>query len=759
MTEFPVFLLTVALWTYVAGAVGALCFQRAERFANGIGFGLAAAGGICGVVSCAWALAAGAGGASRSFDLLPSLIPFVRLSLHPDALGCFFGMIVSLLAAALSVYSLGYARGYYGRRNVGMLAAWFNLLLLCHHAGLPGGSACSVFLIVWEIMALSAFALVSFEHEHEEARDGAVLFFVMSHIGTAALILGFLLLFQASGSYAFSSFHGLGDKLPAGQRNAVFLLFLFGFGVKAGLVPLHIWLPAAHPVAPSNVSALMSGVLIKTGVYGLARVGFDFLGAPPYWWGVLVLGLGTVSAVLGVLFALMEHDLKRLLAYHSIENVGIILMGLGAALMLQHSGHSVLASLALIAGLYHTLNHACFKALLFLGAGAVLHATGTRNLEDLGGLAKRMRWTGVFFLVGAVAISALPPLNGFVSEWLTYQALLQGYGSTSDLIRLMFPFSGAMLALTGALAAACFVKAFGIAFLGQPRSEHARQAKEAPLPMLLGQGLLTAACVFLGLFPTVFLKLLDPVDAAIDRPPDQRATHRGGRPGALQRAPPTGAPCRPSASCSCCWRSCRCRCSCGPFSRAGARTRVGPTWDCGLRGSDTAHGIHRHRLFEAAAHDFQGAVPPAARGSARIRFLALLRHDAPLRKPRRGGVSDSPLPPTQVGRAACFAAAARVAGRQHPGLSHLHLPDARWRCCSLRYEPRADPLLLQTLGLLLLAPLITGIIKNWKAKLQNRRGPRPWQIYLGPRQVPAQGHGDFRSMPRGSSRLRLTWSF
>ena len=299
--------------------------------------------------------------------------------------------------------------------------------------------------------------------------------------------------------------------MPVGQRNLVFLLFLFGFGVKAGMVPLHIWLPAAHPVAPSNVSAFMSGVLIKTGIYGMTRVFFDFLGTPPNWWGVTVLTLGTVSAVLGVLYALMEHDLKRLLAYHSIENIGIILMGLGAALMFLHSGHPALATLALIAGLYHTINHASFKALLFLGAGAVLHATHTRNMEEMGGLAKRMRWTALFFLVGAAAISALPPLNGFVSEWLTYQSLLQGFGTTPSLIRLMFPLSGAMLALTGALAAACFVKAFGITFLAQPRSEHARHAHEAPLTMLLGQGILAAACVFLGLFPTLFLKLLDPV--------------------------------------------------------------------------------------------------------------------------------------------------------------------------------------------------------------------------------------------------------
>jgi len=510
MNELPAPLLTSALWAYVAGMVGALLFQRAEKLANGIGFGLAAAGGVCGVFSFTSALATGAATANRSVEFFPSLIPYVRFSIHADALGCFFGLIVSLLGVALSIYSLGYARGYYGKKNVGVLGAFFNLLLLATTLVFLADNA-FFFLIAWEIMALSAYCLVSFEHEREETRNAGVLFFIMSHIGTGCLILGFLLLSQASGSYGFESFHALGDTMSVGQRNVVFLLLLFGFGIKADMVPVHIWLPAAHPVAPSNVSALMSGVLIKTGIYGITRVGFDFMGTPPNWWGVTVLTLGTLSAVLGVLFALMEHDLKRLLAYHSIENIGIILMGLGAALMFQHSGRPGLAALALIAGLYHTINHAAFKALLFLGAGAVLHATHTRNMEDMGGLAKRMRWTALFFLVGAVAISALPPLNGFVSEWLTYQSLLQGFGTTTSLIRLMFPLSGAMLALTGALAAACFVKAFGITFLAQPRSNHARHAHEAPFPMLLGQGILVAACVFLGLFPTVFLKLFDPV--------------------------------------------------------------------------------------------------------------------------------------------------------------------------------------------------------------------------------------------------------
>jgi hydrogenase-4 component B len=325
------------------------------------------------------------------------------------------------------------------------------------------------------------------------------------------LILGFLLLFQASGDFGFESFRAFGGGMAPERRNAAFLLFLAGFGVKSGIVPLHIWLPEAHPVAPSNASALLSGVLIKTGIYGLIRVLFDFLGAPPNWWGVTVLTIGTVSAVLGVLYALMEHDLKRLLAYHSIENIGIILMGLGASLMFLHTHHPVLAALALIAGLYHTINHAIFKALLFLGAGAVVQAAHTRNMEEMGGLIKRMPNTALCFLAGAVAISALPPLNGFISEWLTYQSLLQGFTTTSSLVRIMFPLSGAMLALTGALAAACFVKAFGITFLAQPRSERSASAREASPAMLAGMGLLVMACLFLGLFPATFVKLFDPI--------------------------------------------------------------------------------------------------------------------------------------------------------------------------------------------------------------------------------------------------------
>src|SRR2546428_576711 len=484
--------------------------MRREKLANIFSFGAGSLSALAGLLAGLCFLAGGPGTPAPLSELLPALNPYIKFTVRIDALGAFFLLIVSLLGFALSTYSLGYVKGFFGRKNVGVLGAFFNSLLLATTLVFVADNIW-LFLIAWEIMALTAYCLVSFEHEQPETRDAGVLYFIMSHIDAGCIILGFLLLFQASGDYSFDTLHGLGAKMPAGKRDAAFVLFLLGFGIKAGIVPLHIWLPVAHPVAPSNVSALMSGVLIKAGIYGLTRVCFDFLGTPPLWWGVTVLAIGTISAVLGVLYALMEHDLKRLVAYHNIENIGIILMGLGAALIFLHTGHSVLATLALIAGLYHTINHAIFKALLFLGAGAVLHATHTRDMEEMGGLIKRMPKTAFFFLIGAVAISALPPLNGFVSEWLTYQSLLQGFGTTGSLVRLMFPLSGAMLALTGALAAACFVKAFGITFLAQPRSHHAAQAREVSPTMLWGMGLLTAACAFLGLFPTVFLTLFDPI--------------------------------------------------------------------------------------------------------------------------------------------------------------------------------------------------------------------------------------------------------
>lgn len=498
------FLSGIVVW--LAGAMASLALWRQPAAARRVTCGAALAGSLLDLAASAAAIFSG----SPAVIGLPFGNPVFTWAVRLDPLSAYFNVTLAVLAAAVSLYSFGYLREMEGRRNLGAFGFFFNLLLLSLALVFTASNA-FFFLVAWEVMALSSFFLISFEHEKEKTRNAGVLFLIMSHAGSGLMLIAFLVLASASGSLDFSSFHLLASRMPALQQGVVFLLFLFGFGVKAGLVPLHIWLPEAHPVAPSNVSALMSGIVIKTGIYGMARVFFDFYGAPPVWMGTVVLAIGVASALLGVLYALMEHDLKRLLAWHSIENIGIILMGFGAALMFRALGHGSLAALALIAALYHTFNHAMFKGLLFLGAGSVVQATHTRNMEKMGGLIRRMPVTALCFLVGAVAISGLPPLNGFVSEWLTYQALLAGFGTTQSLTRLMFPIAGSLLALTAALAAACFVKAFAIPFLALPRSAEAAEAREASFPMRAGMAVLAVGCVALGLGATWFVRVFDPI--------------------------------------------------------------------------------------------------------------------------------------------------------------------------------------------------------------------------------------------------------
>jgi hydrogenase-4 component B len=495
-----------ALIAYLAGAVGGLASYRHPARARLLAFSFALLGAVLEILASATAIVQGI---TTNWSL-PCGVPLFSWTVRVDPLSAYFNLALGLVAAAVSIYSFGYLRAMEGRRNIGVLGFFYNLLLGSLTLVFTASNA-FFFLVAWEVMALSAYCLITFEHEKEKTRKSATLFLIMSHAGTGLLLIAFLLLASAGGSLDFQSFHGLLAKLPPWEQGTVFVLFLLGFGVKAGVIPIHVWLPAAHPVAPSNISALMSGIVIKTGIYGMARVFFDFCGVPPVWAGMLVLALGILSALLGVLYALMEHDLKRLLAYHSIENIGIILIGFGAALMFRALGYPNLAAMALIAGLFHTLNHAIFKTLLFLGAGSVLHATHTRNMEKMGGLIRPMPATAVFFLIGAIAISGLPPLNGFVSEWLTYQALLAGFGTTQSLTRVVFPLAGALLALTAALAAACFVKAFGITFLALPRSEEAQNAREVSLSMRIGMGILAAECVVLGLGASWFLPVFDPI--------------------------------------------------------------------------------------------------------------------------------------------------------------------------------------------------------------------------------------------------------
>jgi len=401
----------------------------------------------------------------------------------------------------------------------------FNLFLLGMSV-VPCADNVFTFAAAWEVMSLSSYFLVLTGADDEDTRRAGLWYIAMTHLGFVMLLPMFFLMAPGADATSFADLRAGAAALSAGGRTTVFLLALAAFGSKAGIVPLHVWLPRAHPAAPSHVSALMSGVMIKLGIYGLLRVALDLLGGGPVWWGGLLLALGSLSALLGVLYALMEHDMKRLLAYHSVENVGIIFIGLGAGFTLQSYGLRALALFGFVAALYHTLNHACFKGLLFLGAGNVVHQTHTRNMEEMGGLIKRMPQTALLFLVGSAAIAALPPLNGFASEWMVFQALLAGARIPRPEVAVGVPVAVGMLALASGLAAACFVKAFGISFLALPRSEDAKRAHEAPWPMTVSMWLLALACVALGLGASVVvpalyhvLRRIDDLDAAIGSAP------------------------------------------------------------------------------------------------------------------------------------------------------------------------------------------------------------------------------------------------
>lgn len=480
------------------------------RLGKDIGFGAAVLASLSG---CLLSLSVLLTSSPYHLDLVQTL-PFGAFSIHVDPLSAFFLGVISLLGIAVSVYSIGYANGFVGRRNVAFFTFLYNLFLLSIVLVVLAGNAI-LFLIVWEFMSLTTYFLITFEHEDPASRRAGILYIVMTHIGTALLVVMFVTLAGYAHSFSFETFQLVRAHIPQSAKAWVFVCALVGFGIKSGIIPLHIWLPEAHPAAPSNVSALMSGVMIKTGIYGMVRVFFYFLGPGPEWWGILVLFLAVVSAVLGVLYALMEHDLKRLLAFHSIENIGIILMGIGAALLFSSFGSKAAAAVALLAGLYHVANHAMFKGLLFLGAGSVVHSTHSKNIDELGGLAKRLPWTALFFLIGAAAISALPPLNGFISEWLTFQALLLGFDIPDLAVKLAIPITVALLALTGALAAACFVKAFGVTFLGIPRSPHAEDAHESSFSMLFAMGFLSLVCVVFGIAPGTMISLIGAVTSPL----------------------------------------------------------------------------------------------------------------------------------------------------------------------------------------------------------------------------------------------------
>ena len=427
-----------------------------------------------------------------------SVLGFAPIDVRFDALSALFLVALGVAGAASSVYAVGY--GGRGSPLRDRTSAAYPLFLLSLALVFGAADAFS-FLLAWELMALSSALLVVGSRPDAAVARAGYLYLVLTHLATAAIVVAFAILAAAAGSSDLTSFGRAAASLPPVTRDIVFALLLVGFGTKAGAIPFHVWLPRAHPVAPSHVSALMSGVMIKAGVYGLVRFGIELLGPGPQWWGLAVLAIGVASAVLGVLYALMEHDLKRLLAFHSIENIGIILMGLGVALLAVGEGATALAALALTAALFHTLNHALFKSLLFLAAGSAQAAAGTRDLNRLGGLARVMPVTAIAFAVGAAAISGLPPLNGFASEWLTFQGLLGAGAATalSPVSRSAALLSFGALGLTAALAVACFVKATGVGFLALPRSPGAAAARETSRWMGAPMLALAAACVGVGL--------------------------------------------------------------------------------------------------------------------------------------------------------------------------------------------------------------------------------------------------------------------
>lgn len=436
---------------------------------------------------------------------LPVGLPWLGANFRLDALASFFLVVVNVGGASASLYGLGYGHHDPAPHRVlpffPAFLAGMNLVVLADDA--------FSYLLCWEFMSLASWALVMAHHREPGNAKAGYVYLVMASFGTLALLLAFGLLAGPAGDYGFAAIRAA--RHTPYVATLVLILMLIGAGSKAGLVPLHVWLPLAHPAAPSHVSALMSGVMTKVAIYGFIRVIFDLLGQPTWSASVAVLFLGGITAVMGILYALMEKDLKRLLAYSTIENIGVIFASLGLALAFQANGLKLAAALAFTAALFHVLNHSFFKSLLFFGAGAVLTATGERDMDKLGGLIHRMPFTSFVVLVGCVAISALPPFNGFVSEWLMFQAVLQSPELPQWALKIMVPAVGALLALAAALAAACFVKAFGVTFLGRPRSTAAETAREVDRYSLSAMFILAALCLLAGILPGLVIDALSPI--------------------------------------------------------------------------------------------------------------------------------------------------------------------------------------------------------------------------------------------------------
>ena len=495
----PLLILVSLLGLWIAiGFLGLLRPASLRLVAHAL-FPLGAAVGIGIAATAAWSITS-----PPEQWVLAIGLPDLPVHLRRDALSSVFLFLLGAASAGISVFGAGYFRRGEGALP-GLLCVQYHLFLASMGGVLLADDAYS-FMVAWESMALSSYFLVTTQHRIPEIRQAGFLYLLIAHLGAISILLSFGVLQGGSWQFTFDAMRAA--QLAPPWASAAFLLAIVGFGAKAGLVPMHVWLPEAHPAAPSPVSALMSGVMLKTAIYGVLRVTLDLLDDPEWWWGLVAMGLGLFTALYGVVFAAAQTDMKRLLAFSSIENIGLIFAGLGLALVFHAAGMRGPAALALIAVLYHSLNHSFMKGLLFVGTGAVLHATGHRNLGRLGGLIRRMPWVAWPTLIGALAIAGLPPLNGFVSEWLLLQAFLSAHEVPRLFLNMLLPLGTALVALSAALAGYVMVKFFGVIFLGQPREAGLADAHDAGWRERIGMLWLAAACIVLGLLPSQVIAVL-----------------------------------------------------------------------------------------------------------------------------------------------------------------------------------------------------------------------------------------------------------
>ena len=484
-------MLLVSTVVSIVGAIVALCLSKAENTAKVVAC-------LFGIVAACCSIIAGATGifGAEQFICFATPFNFANFTLLINPLSGLLLVAINILALVAWIYGLAYFDEYKGM-GLGAIGFFMNMFVASMNMVLTVDNA-FWFLVFFELMSLTSYFLVIVEQKPQSIKGG-FLYFIMAHVGFFMIMLSYLIMAANTGSFEFATFRA--TQFSPAIASLCFILAFCGFGCKAGMFPFHSWLPQAHPAAPSNVSALMSGGMIKIGIFGIVKVGLDLLGSceVQLWWGLVILVIGALSSVLGVAYALGEHDIKKLLAYHSVENIGIILLGIAIGYMGMALNQPVIAVLGIMAGLYHVLNHAMFKGLLFLGAGSVLYTTGSRNMEIMGGLARVMPATAMCFLIGSLAISAIPPLNGFVSEWFIYQSMFSVAITGDIIVRFFAAFAAVSLAITGALAVTCFVKAYGVTFLGAPRSEAAANAKEVPASMRIGMIILAVMCVCLGI--------------------------------------------------------------------------------------------------------------------------------------------------------------------------------------------------------------------------------------------------------------------